>query len=316
MNIVIVGYGNMFQSLIKAVLATKHKLVGVFRQENTTLSPLKKFFKDKYAPSDDYKFILKNKLTEIKANSVNSDEFRAFLKANKVDVVLVGSWHEKFSTQTINVPRKACINVHPSLLPKYRGPNPYFQTIIHGETITGVTFHLMDVNYDTGAILHQKEVNIFPDDTGETLKSRCCTTAGKELKFLLEHFETKLKYPISQNELYATYQPQIHLSDSILDFTKETSEQIDRRIRALKPWLKCNICYKNEFLTFNNYKIYSRVLNKKPSLIVKKTDNTIFIVCKDGRVMGFSGLQLRRPFANLLTKLYLNNIVKVDTEAN
>ncbi len=316
MNIVVVGYGSMFQALVKAVLASRHKLVGVFRHENITLPHLKKIYKDKFNPSLDYRFILKHNLNEIKAKSVNSDAFRNFIEQNEVDIIIVGSWSEKFSVQTINTAKKACINVHPSLLPKYRGPNPYIQTILNGETITGVTFHLMDVNYDTGAIIHQKEVNIFPDDTGGLLRSRCCITASKELKFLLSHFETKLKYPVSQNERNATYQNQISLGESILDFTKETSTQIDRRIRALTPWLKCCICYHNEFFTFDSYKIYSKVLNKKPSLIIKKTANTLFIVCKDGRIMGFSNLKIKRPFSRLTTKLYLNNFVKVDTEVS
>ncbi len=315
MNIVVVGYGRMFQSLVKAVLASNHNLAGVYRHDNVMLSPFMKFYCDKFSPSNDYKFILKNNLTDIKARSVNSDEFRNFLKINNVDLLIVGSWSEKFSMQTINTPKIACINVHPSLLPKYRGPNPYIMTILNGETITGVTFHLMDVNYDTGAILHQKEVNIFPDDTGASLKARCCIAAQKELQFLLNNFDIKLKKPISQNETQATYYHHVGLSDAILNFEKETSEQINRRIRALNPWLNCFICYKNEFFTFKDYKMYSKILNKKPSTIVKKTANSIYIVCKDGRVMGFANLKIQRPVLKYFTKFYMNNIVKVDTQA-
>ncbi len=310
MNIVIVGYGAMFQALAEAVLASKHNLSGVLRHDNVLFHPFIKYFRDKFRPSNDYNFILRNNLADIKAESVNSDEFRNFLKTNNVDVVITGSWSEKFSVQTINTPKIACINVHPSLLPEYRGPNPYMMTILNGESLTGVTFHLMDADYDTGAILHQKEVDILPDDTGADLKLRCCITAQKELKFLLDNFDIKIKSPKRQNEHLASYYPHINLSESILDFEKETSNQLDRRIRALTPWLKCCICYENEFFTFKDYKIYPEISDKKPSVIVKKTGNSIFIACKDGHVMGFNGLELKRPVLKYFTELYLKNIVK------
>ena len=243
MKIVIVGYGEMFRSIISGVLKTQHEIVGVFRQENILYSPLKKFFYDVFRPSDDYNFIKTQQLPEIKAKSVNSPEFIDALKKLKPDIVLVGSWSEKFSVQTINIPKKGCVNVHPALLPQYRGPNPYAQVILNSEDKTGVTFHLMDVNYDTGSILHQKEVPMSFVDTGKSLKHKCCDVARQEVQVLLDSYTEKFKNQISQNEKEATYQCQLSLADSILDFSKETSFEIDRRIRALTPWLNCHICY-------------------------------------------------------------------------
>ena len=144
MRIVIVGYGEMLQALISGVLKTQHEIVGVFRQEYITMNPIQRTIKDLLNPSSDCNFIRTQQLKEIKANSVNSKEFIQALEKLKVDLILVGSWSEKFSMQTINTPKKGCINVHPSLLPKFRGPNPYIQVIMHNETKTGITFHQMD----------------------------------------------------------------------------------------------------------------------------------------------------------------------------
>lgn len=315
MKIVIVGYGEMFRALIAGVLKTSHEIVGVFRQENLLQPNFKRIIYDFLKPSLDHNYIETHQLNEIKAKSVNSPQFIEAIKKLKADVILVGSWSEKFSMQTINAPKKSCINVHPSLLPKYRGPNPYLQVILNNEKKTGVTFHLMDVNYDTGSILHQSEINILENDTGESLKHRCCDLARNEVNILLDNLSSKLKEQKSQNEKEATYQHQISLKESILDFKNETASEIDRRIRALTPWLNCHIPYKNEFFTFSNYKICHKTSKKHPASIVKKTENSLFIVCKDGGVIEFTSLKLKRPFPKVFTKIYLKKIVKTNEQA-
>jgi len=315
MKIVIVGYGEMFRALVSGVLKTNHEIAGVFRVDNVKYSPLNRFLHDIFSPSDDYNFIRVHNLPEINAKSVNSPEFISEIKKLKADIIIVGSWCEKFSMQTINAAKKGCINVHPSLLPKYRGPNPYFQVIKNNEKTTGVTFHLMDVNYDTGLILHQAETPVLPNDTGLSLKLRCCDTAREEVIVLLNEFTKKIKNPISQNEKEATYQHQISLADSIIDFEKESAIETDRRIRALTPWLNCHICYKNEFFSFSNYRICPKSSKKRPASIVKITDNSISIVCKDGNVMEFSSLKIKRPFSKMITKLYLKKVIKINERA-
>ena len=312
MRIVIVGYGEMFRALISGVLKTQHELIAVFRQEYISMNPLNRILNDLLSPTTDCNFVKTHQLKEINAKSVNSPEFIQFIKENKIDLILVGSWSEKFSMPTINAPKRGCINVHPSLLPKYRGPNPYLQVILHNETKTGITFHQMDVNYDTGAIIHQVETRVLPADTGLSLKLRCCDVARHEIANFLNEFPKKNKKAISQNEKEATYQHQIQLSESILDFSKETAEEIDRRIRALTPWLNCHIPHKTEFLTFSSHKICPKKARKQAGTIVKKTNNSLFIVCKDGSVIEFSSIRLKRPFASILTKYYIEKFIKIN----
>ena len=314
MKIIIVGYGEMFRALITGVMKTPNEIAGVFLHDSVLKSPLNKFFSDLLIPSADYNFIKTLKLHEIKAKSVNSPEFINAVKELKADIIITGSWSEKFSAQTINSPKLACINLHPSLLPKYRGPNPYLQTILHNEKKTGITFHLMDINYDTGSILHQAEVKILDNDTGISIKNKCCNVAMNEVKILLNNLPHKIKNQQSQNEKEATYYHHISIGESILDFKKETALEIDRRIRALTPWLKCHILYKNEFFTFENHKICREASSKEPATIVKKTKNDIYIVCKDGKVIKFTNLQIKKPMSKVISGLYLRNI-KVNEKA-
>lgn len=315
MKIVIVGYGEMLQAVVSGVLKTKHQIVGVFRHENVLYRTFLSRLLEKIKPSMDSNFIRNLKLYDIKASSVNSQEFRDKLKKLKADVVLVASWSEKFSMQTINMLKHGCINVHPALLPKYRGPNPYIHVIMNQETESGVTFHQMDVNYDTGAILHQASIPVLPNDTGMSLKLRCCDLAHQEVQVLFNNFKEKFSNPISQNEKEATYQAQFPLADCILNFEKETAAEIDRKIRALTPWAKTFIPHKNQFFEFENYKVYNKTSEKDAAQIIRITENSVFIVCADKNVIEFSGLKLKSPLHSLFTSLYLHKFLKVNSKA-
>lgn len=314
MKVFVIGYGEMFYSLVLGVLDSSCEVAGVFRADNLKKSAFKRRLNDIFLPSNDYNFVKSLNLKEIYAPSVNSEKFKKELKKLNPDVILVGSWSEKLKADVINIPKIACINVHPSLLPKYRGPNPYYQVILSGEKTTGITFHLMDLNYDTGEILHQAETEIFNTDTGLSLKLRCCDLARKELKNLLENLLEKIEKAQVQNEKEASYQPQINIRESILDFNNETTDEISRRIRALSPWLKCHIAYNDEFFDFKEYTIKPEITHNQPSCIVDKKSDSISVSAKDLKVIEFKGLKLKRPFCSFFTKFYIKNFVKINSK--
>lgn len=315
MKIVIVGYGEMFDSLVAGVKASGHEISGVFRHENILYNPIQRILTDFIMPSANRVFSKALGLYDIHARSVNSEKFRKEIKKLDADLIIVGSWSEKLSEQTINSPKIACINVHPSLLPKYRGPNPYTQTILNNEEKTGITFHLMDVNYDTGAILHQAKTSISKEETGLSLKLKCCDLARREIVTLLTVFDNKMQNKTPQNEAEATYFHHVNLKNTILDFENETSEEITRKIRAFTPWLDCHIPYKDEFFTFKTYSLINTRQNQEPATIINKTDDSLSIVCKDNVAIKFSGIKVKRPFFRLFNKLYLKQFVQINSKA-
>ncbi len=146
----------MFASLVLGSIEAGHQVVGILRHDRILLDSFWLKIKDIFAPSKDKSFIDAYNLNEIKAQSVNSQKFiKEALKLNP-DIIFVASWSEKISQKVINLPKIGCINCHPSLLPKYRGPNPYAQVI---KTVKKkkYTFSFVDNNYDTGPILHQQK---------------------------------------------------------------------------------------------------------------------------------------------------------------
>lgn len=287
MKIVVIGYGQMFASLVLGSIASGHQIVGVFRHDRVNFSGFRLFFKDIFNPSNDLSFIKSLKLNEIKAKSVNSEKFKKEILKLNPDIILVGSWSEKIKKEIFSLPKIAAINCHPSLLPKFRGPNPYAQVILAAEKKTGITFHLIDENFDTGAILAQHQVDILDDDTGATLKARCCNCAKIAVSELLDTLSNDIIIPIKQDERHATYQKCLNQSDIIINLS-ETSEQISRRIRALSPWTKCYIPFEGAFFKVLGYKItQTDIVHNELKPLVRQSKKEFCLVTSDKKKIIF-----------------------------
>lgn len=314
MKIVVVGYDKMFSNLILGTLESNNKIVGVLRHERVSIPPFLLFLKDIIAPSKDYSFIKSLNLYEIEAKSVNSKNFAKEILRLNPDIILVGSWSEKFKKQIINLPKIGTINCHPSLLPKYRGPNPYIRVIINNEAETGVTFHLMDESLDTGPILLQKKIDIkqgFNGDTGETLKNKCCVTAREGIKELLTTLNSEMIIPTNQSKKDSSYYPQISEKDILIDFEK-TSSEINSLLRALYPWQPAYIAHKSTFLKVSKVKFFeNKTKVKKPAIILKRKKNNLWITTADNKIAKFENLVLFGRLLKFLTPLYLKLFVKV-----
>ncbi len=313
MRIVVVGYDKMFCSLILGSMESKNKVVGVFRHERVKIHPFWLFFKDIFAPGKDYSLIKSLHLHEIKARSVNSQSFRKEILKLNPDIILVGSWSEKFKKPIFELPKIGTINCHPSLLPKYRGPNPYMRVIMNGETETGVTFHLMDENLDTGPILMQKRISVlqgFNGDTGETLKNKCCSLAKTAIAELLIAMNNEMIIPTNQSAKDASYYPQICEKDILINFSK-TSDEISCLIRALTPWQPAYIAHKRTFLQVSKVKFFeNKTKYNKPGMVLKKNKKTIWVITGDNRIAKLSGIKLFGKFGQIFTPFYMKFCVK------
>ncbi len=301
----------MAASLLLGCIESGHEVVGIMRHDRIKMHPVKRFFKDIFNPEEFYTLSRRYGIKEIKAKSVNSDKF--FQEALKLqpDIILVGSWSEKIEKRIFNMPSMACINVHPSLLPKYRGPNPYIETIRHGEKQTGVSFHLVIEKFDRGGILMQKPVDISYHDTGGSLRAKCVFTARKMLPEVFAGLSQGTTVLLSQKEAIATYFPQIQLEDAIINWNEE-AEIIYNQIRALNPWQHCFFVHKKQFLRVNSAKIVEIERDLVPGVVVEsKWDNLLVSTGQTGK-----GILLEKPelfgFSRFLFgKFYIKNKIKV-----
>lgn len=309
LKVVIVGYGEMFTNLIAGALDANCEIVGVLRNETIKYSPLVRHFKDVFNSSFEYNYIKSYNLHEIEVKSVNSPQFKKILLKLNPDIVLVGSWSEKFEKEIYDIPKIATINAHPSLLPQYRGPNPYFWTIRNGEQVSGVTFHLMDKGFDTGAIIAQEEVKIYPSDTGKSLKERTVLTARGVVCELLKALREDIIIPLTQREDKATYYSTP--SGLELDFTKSAEENY-ALIRAIYPWGHAYFYHKNTCLAvlpFGTEILENNSNYKTAGTICEIEGRKIGVLCGDNKILKMPVI-LYKKIDRFFTKNYIKREMK------
>jgi methionyl-tRNA formyltransferase len=159
----------------------------------------------------------------------------ARLRAWQPDLIVVAAFGMLLPPEILDLPPAGCLNVHASLLPRWRGAAPVAAAILVGDTTTGVTIMRMDVGLDTGPILHQAELSIFPDDTQASLGERLAQLGAELLHTVLPDWLAGRITPQAQDEALVTWAPPLEKRHGRLNW-QEPAEQIARRVRAFDPW--------------------------------------------------------------------------------
>lgn len=159
----------------------------------------------------------------------------AQLQAWQPDVIIVAAFGQILRPEVLNLPPYGCLNVHASLLPRWRGAAPIQAALLHGDEITGVTIMKMDPGVDTGAILSQASLPIEPQDTAGSLSSKLAELGATLLLETLPAYLDGKCQPQPQDDTQATYAPLLKKEDGLLDFT-QTATALERRVRAFNPW--------------------------------------------------------------------------------
>lgn len=176
-----------------------------------------------------------NNLACERVRSVNKEEFRKMAQEDAVDMFIVVSFGQLLKEPTLALPKLCCMNVHASLLPKYRGASPILSSLLAGDEKTGVTFMLMDKGLDTGDILETWEMPIEETVNGEELEQALAEYAGKNLASCIERvFSGELK-GVPQDHSKATHTCKIRKSDGAIRWD-ESSCEILRKVRAFHQW--------------------------------------------------------------------------------
>jgi methionyl-tRNA formyltransferase len=187
----------------------------------------------KIQPNVVFEFCLKEKLNVIELE--DWDNFKNSLNLIKPIAGVIAGFGKIIPKEIIDSFPKGILNVHPSLLPKYRGPNPIREVILNGEKETGVTIFLVDELIDHGPILKQEKIELSGDETYLELEEKLGKLGGKVLReIIIDYLEGKMK-TIPQDESKATYTKKISKEDGFLSFD-EGYEIWQRKIRALNPW--------------------------------------------------------------------------------
>ena len=164
-----------------------------------------------------------------------NDEFRSQLTALKPNAIIVVGYGRIIPQWMLDLPPLGNINLHASLLPKYRGAAPIQWAIANGEIVTGVTTMRIDAGLDTGDILLQQELPIAPEDTAETLAPRLASIGAALVVQTLHGLEARTLHPRPQDNTQASLAPILKREDGLIDFSRSAADIINR-IRGFQPW--------------------------------------------------------------------------------
>ncbi|MBT6272688.1 MAG: methionyl-tRNA formyltransferase [Chromatiales bacterium] len=162
-------------------------------------------------------------------------EAAAQLASYDLDAMIVAAYGLIVPPQILSLPRYGCLNVHGSLLPRWRGASPIQAAILAGDTHTGVTIMQMDAGLDTGTMLSETTCPIEADDTAESLTAKLATMGAREMVTVLRQLTVAPLAGKTQEATLATYAPRIRKDDAKLDFTR-TALELEREVRAYRPW--------------------------------------------------------------------------------
>ena len=157
------------------------------------------------------------------------------IKEYNPDVIVVAAYGKILPDEVLNAPKYGCVNIHGSILPKYRGASPIQQSVLNGDKVTGVTAMQMDSGVDTGDILNVIETEIGENETSGELFDRLALLGGDLIEQTLDMIEKGEITPVKQDETQAVHTSKIDKSSCLIDFTK-SAQEMHNQVRGLNPW--------------------------------------------------------------------------------
>jgi methionyl-tRNA formyltransferase len=214
---------------------------------------------------------------------VRNSEFIEHLRTLCPDIIVVAAFGQILPWEILELPPKGCVNVHPSLLPKYRGAAPINWAIIRGETKTGVTIMLMDEGMDTGDILMQEETPVAPGETSGELHDRLAGMGADLLIKSIEMIATDTITRTPQDPCFATYAPRLKKEDGLIRWDSEV-HHIVNLIRGLSPTPGAYSLLKGKTLKIFSATEEEALMKDMPGTVARETEKGLPIAAKNGYV--------------------------------
>ena len=230
MQIVFMGTPDFAVGALEALITQGHEITAVVTQPDKPKGRSKEL---QFPPVKEC--AVKHGIPVFQPRRIKTPEAIEELKKYPADIYIVAAFGQILSQEILDLPKYGCLNIHASLLPKYRGASPIQRVIIDGEAETGVTIMQMNAGLDTGDMLYRKKIPITSEDTFETLHDKLMVLGGEAITEALPLLEAGKLVPEKQDDTKTCYAALITKEMGKLDFTK-TAAELDRLIRGLTPW--------------------------------------------------------------------------------
>ncbi len=218
----------------------------------------------------------------------NNDDFRNQLTDLRPDAIIVVGYGRIIPQWMLDLPPLGNINLHASLLPKYRGAAPIQWAIAQGEAVTGVTTMKIDAGLDTGDILLQQEIPIAPGDTAETLAPKLAAVGADLMITTLQGLRAAAVHPRTQDHSKATLAPILKKEDGLINFSRSAIEILNR-LRGFQPWPGAYSKFRGKNLQVWQAALFERAL---PSSELKVEGNQLLVGCGAGSAIELLEVQL------------------------
>ena len=294
MRIVFIGTGEIGVPTLRALQKSNYDLVGVVTQPDKPVGREQKITAPPIKAA-----LIGSKLLILQPAKIKDQKAIDEIRALAPHVVVVMAYGQILPRAVLEIPKIACLNLHASLLPRWRGAAPIQAAIAAGDAETGITVMYMDEGLDTGDILFQRKIAITPLETGESLHDRLGEIAPDSLFESLRLLETGKAPRIPQTKDLATYAPKLNRESGRINWN-EPAEVIERKVRAYNPWPGAFSDFKNRKL-----KIFAGLVadvRGKPGEILRQDDQ--FVIAAADRALSLTEVQLegkrRMSAANFL----------------
>ena len=278
MNIVFMGTPEFALPTLRKIYNSSHSLISVVTQPDRpkgrgqikVASPIKNF-------------AIENNIPLLQPENVNAENFIQSLLEKRPDYIIVVAFGQILREALLKVPKQFCINLHSSLLPKYRGAAPINRAILNGDVRSGVTTMIMDKGMDTGDILLIRETPIEKDDDAKSLHDKLAEQGGKLVLETLARLEKNNLLPTPQDSDLASYAPKLKKEESLIDW-KMSANNILNKIRGLTPWPGTYTLFNGKRLCILKSEVIKDEPSDRPGYIERITDSGIEVGTGEKRI--------------------------------
>ncbi|MBQ8041266.1 MAG: methionyl-tRNA formyltransferase [Lachnospiraceae bacterium] len=274
MNIIFMGTPDFAVGALEAIIAAGHNIQLVVTQPDKAQGRSKEL-----KPPAVKVCAMEHDLPVFQPEKIKKEESVAVLKQYEADLYVVAAFGQILSREILELPKFGCVNIHASLLPKYRGAAPIQWAVIDGVEKTGITIQQMNEGVDTGDILLQKEYYLAQDETGASLFDRLCDLGSEAIVEAISKIEEGSIVPVKQDESEATHAKMLTKSMGEIDFENEAAV-IERLVRGLNSWPRAYTYYKGKTMKIWRANVVSLDKNEvNPGTVVAKDKESFTVVC-------------------------------------